>query len=113
MRFTKVNIGLAVYTERGLLVPVLLKVFFFFSSRRRHTRFLKVTGVQTCALPIFRVAPYRKNRYYTVVIWATPGRKLYFPHKKKSHLPLVFLKFVAHVGCFPKVLVAETEQVRF
>src|SRR5210317_478148 len=28
---------------------------FFFSSRRRHTRFLNVTGVQTCALPIYRV----------------------------------------------------------
>src|SRR6056300_760890 len=26
---------------------------FFFSSRRRHTRFLNVTGVQTCALPIW------------------------------------------------------------
>src|SRR3546814_3960770 len=25
---------------------------FFFSSRRRHTRFALVTGVQTCALPI-------------------------------------------------------------
>src|SRR6056300_121573 len=25
---------------------------FFFSSRRRHTRFLNVTGVQTCAHPI-------------------------------------------------------------
>src|SRR6056300_390211 len=25
---------------------------FFFSSRRRHTSFLNVTGVQTCALPI-------------------------------------------------------------
>src|SRR5213076_2726817 len=30
----------------------LLFVFFFFSSRRRHTRWLVVTGVQTCALPI-------------------------------------------------------------
>ena len=27
--------------------------FFFFSSRRRHTRSFHVTGVQTCALPIF------------------------------------------------------------
>src|SRR3546814_6144273 len=27
-------------------------MFFFFSSRRRHTRFALVTGVQTCALPI-------------------------------------------------------------
>src|SRR3546814_402389 len=30
-----------------------LLVFFFFSSRRRHTRCALVTGVQTCALPIY------------------------------------------------------------
>src|SRR3546814_2942198 len=30
-------------------------VFFFFSSRRRHTRCALVTGVQTCALPIFAI----------------------------------------------------------
>src|SRR3546814_19717934 len=30
-------------------------VFFFFSSRRRHTRCALVTGVQTCALPISSV----------------------------------------------------------
>src|SRR3546814_14257559 len=29
---------------------------FVFSSRRRHTRCALVTGVQTCALPIFMVA---------------------------------------------------------
>src|SRR3546814_18839508 len=29
---------------------------FFFSSRRRHTSCALVTGVQTCALPIFRAA---------------------------------------------------------
>src|SRR3546814_6361985 len=29
---------------------------FFFSSRRRHTRCALVTGVQTCALPIFVLA---------------------------------------------------------
>src|SRR3546814_2889187 len=27
--------------------------FFFFSSRRRHTSCALVTGVQTCALPIY------------------------------------------------------------
>src|SRR3546814_4665034 len=27
-------------------------LYFFFSSRRRHTRCALVTGVQTCALPI-------------------------------------------------------------
>src|SRR3546814_2576294 len=30
---------------------------FFFSSRRRHTRCALVTGVQTCALPIWRQYP--------------------------------------------------------
>src|SRR3546814_781807 len=30
-------------------------VFFFFSSRRRHTRCALVTGVQTCALPISQI----------------------------------------------------------
>src|SRR3546814_17874586 len=31
--------------------------FFFFSSRRRHTRCALVTGVQTCALPIWERPP--------------------------------------------------------
>src|SRR3546814_3516777 len=30
-----------------------ISCFFFFSSRRRHTRCALVTGVQTCALPIY------------------------------------------------------------
>src|SRR3546814_19655478 len=29
------------------------QIYFFFSSRRRHTRCALVTGVQTCALPIW------------------------------------------------------------
>src|SRR3546814_4119885 len=33
-----------------------LGVWFFFSSRRRHTSCALVTGVQTCALPISRMA---------------------------------------------------------
>src|SRR3546814_4146628 len=31
----------------------LVILYFFFSSRRRHTRCALVTGVQTCALPIW------------------------------------------------------------
>src|SRR3546814_1905802 len=34
---------------------------FFFSSRRRHTRCALVTGVQTCALPISRLAVDRTD----------------------------------------------------
>src|SRR3546814_8087872 len=38
--------------------------FFFFSSRRRHTRCALVTGVQTCALPIWmRVIKYRGRHF--------------------------------------------------
>src|SRR3546814_9896060 len=35
-----------------LCPSMLYFVFFFVSSRRRHTRCALVTGVQTCALPI-------------------------------------------------------------
>src|SRR3546814_1949332 len=34
-------------------VSLSFNVFFFFSSRRRLTRCALVTGVQTCALPIY------------------------------------------------------------
>src|SRR3546814_13415915 len=37
----------------------MLILLFFFSSRRRHTRCALVTGVQTCALPIFIGQSYR------------------------------------------------------
>src|SRR3546814_3284610 len=33
---------------------------FFFSSRRRHTRCALVTGVQTCALPIYKRSGQQK-----------------------------------------------------
>src|SRR3546814_3184761 len=39
------------------------RFFFFFSSRRRHTRCALVTGVQTCALPIW---PLPHDRVYAV-----------------------------------------------
>src|SRR3546814_2752036 len=37
---------------------------FFFSSRRRHTRCALVTGVQTCALPIYRLPPAARSIRY-------------------------------------------------
>src|SRR3546814_3346510 len=50
---------------------VFLLLSFFFSSRRRHTRCALVTGVQTCALPIWvktiaqsGVPGYRKTWWY-------------------------------------------------
>src|SRR3546814_12501462 len=35
--------------------------YFFFSSRRRHTRCALVTGVQTCALPIYEKRDQKKT----------------------------------------------------
>src|SRR3546814_8348731 len=43
-------------------------IFFFFSSRRRHTRCALVTGVQTCALPIWgrrRFAQRCRNKAFS------------------------------------------------
>src|SRR3546814_10575566 len=37
--------------------------FCFFSSRRRHTRCALVTGVQTCALPIFLILDEPTNDF--------------------------------------------------
>src|SRR3546814_11552946 len=39
------------------MLVVCLWFVFFFSSRRRHTRCALVTGVQTCALPIYPLTP--------------------------------------------------------
>src|SRR3546814_8253926 len=47
---------------------------FFFSSRRRHTRCALVTGVQTCALPIFRAAEIRADRGKDSSNAPAPGR---------------------------------------
>src|SRR3546814_9749584 len=44
---------------------------FFFSSRRRHTRCALVTGVQTCALPIY--VAQRKLSAQTVADLADPA----------------------------------------
>src|SRR3546814_9208596 len=50
-------------------------IFFFFSSRIRHTRCALVTGVQTCALPIFRVNAIAPGAIRTPInrsAWETP-----------------------------------------
>src|SRR3546814_6911755 len=41
---------------------------FFFSSRRRHTRCALVTGVQTCALPIFLSGGERNRAHLAITL---------------------------------------------
>src|SRR3546814_9573306 len=43
-------------------------IYFFFSSRRRHTRCALVTGVQTCALPLIR-------NTFTVAVYIDTGKR--------------------------------------
>src|SRR3546814_4767511 len=53
-------------------------LFFFFSSRRRHTRCALVTGVQTCALPISGLVPARADlRAFAVTAVDAPVRRLF------------------------------------
>src|SRR3546814_6391321 len=48
-------------------------IFFFFASRRRHTRCALVTGVQTCALPISALAYLNYKRLPTGMSAALPS----------------------------------------
>src|SRR3546814_6366231 len=51
------------------------RIFFFFSSRRRHTRCALVTGVQTCALPIWPFGvPNAASSYRLPCLHPCPNR---------------------------------------
>src|SRR3546814_5144544 len=50
-------------------------VYFFFSSRRRHTRCALVTGVQTCALPIYAETRAKCRAAWNA--WVGPSDPLY------------------------------------
>src|SRR3546814_8069549 len=81
-------------------------VSVFFSSRRRHTRCALVTGVQTCALPIYvRQPPVSTLNLAHMIplsaVWAGPERDEHF-----AAPPLLFgrtegstpFRFSLHVG---------------
>src|SRR3546814_2618633 len=53
--------------------------FFFFSSRRRHTRCALVTGVQTCALPIFPIVPECHGGNPALPVWASRSASTQWP----------------------------------
>src|SRR3546814_16629492 len=77
---------------------VLISVCFFFSSRRRHTRCALVTGVQTCALPIFEALGYPDARFPDPASWLVDEeRRAAFDGRRgqhfesRYHLPLLYL----------------------
>ena len=49
----------------------------------------------------------RGNRYYTAFVDRKDGQEIAIPHAKRKHAPIVFLKFVTRVGCWPKILYSD------
>src|SRR3546814_5674621 len=68
-------------------------IFFFFSSRRRHTRCALVTGVQTCALPI---SASRCGRSCATPWLRVPGWCSFAPKNATERLRIRFMPFIAH-----------------
>src|SRR3546814_8034919 len=73
--------------------------FFFFSSRRRHTRCALVTGVQTCALPILADIA----REHPELIRAALLRELEGPRA-----PMILAMFAAYLDGRPTEGVSES-----
>src|SRR3546814_2681848 len=61
-----------------------LVLFFFFSSRRRHTRCALVTGVQTCALPIYTVAVALEPHALFILVNLAAVRRRRFEHHRPA-----------------------------
>src|SRR3546814_15223964 len=84
----------------SMIGVILFMFFFFFSSRRRHTRCALVTGVQTCALPIFMSVfefLVLENRHDT--LWQGPrSRSLFSCPILKPRLPHSNLQQEHHAG---------------
>ena len=57
--------------ELEIGVLIVSYCFFFFSSRRRHTRSGRVTGVQTCALPILVTFRYSADNFYLITYFVS------------------------------------------
>src|SRR3546814_10044480 len=75
---------------------------FFFSSRRRHTRCALVTGVQTCALPIF-LRPVVIQALCNAFLAAQLGDAVLAAQAIQHDADLVFGREVP-AGCTPDVL---------
>src|SRR3546814_2687595 len=83
-------------------------LFFFFSSRRRHTRCALVTGVQTCALPIFiKYLGAAYLMYLAIQMWFAPVSRL--DEEKDTAIPIrtgrLFIASLMLTMGNPKVMV--------
>src|SRR3546814_6976511 len=70
---------------------------FFFSSRRRHTRCALVTGVQTCALPIYNLATIPRHDFRFHPISPNSCQHLTRPHPRRRAGSVVGQMNVLHL----------------
>jgi hypothetical protein len=54
-----------------------------------------------------KVASSRGNRYFTVFVCASTGRKLFFPHKNRKQFAVVYMEFVSKIGSHPRILITD------
>src|SRR3546814_6958156 len=78
---------------------------FFFSSRRRHTRCALVTGVQTCALPIFCSSSPRYRGQEEQMMEQAP------PHSKSGRWSATRVGSTEHPGPFCRQRRSEERRV--
>src|SRR3546814_7945771 len=81
-------------------------MFFFFSSRRRHTRFALVTGVQTCALPICH--SYPGNPFQQIAKRLRRAAR----NGTAFHLPPELVPALLASDAMPIILDLETREIR-
>src|SRR3546814_7933998 len=85
----------------------IIMVLFFFSSRRRHTRCALVTGVQTCALPIYPqfatlIAKKSNRNLRRAILMMETAKAEQYPFVTGQQLPLPdwesFIQHIAQIG---------------
>src|SRR3546814_8198114 len=97
--------------KKCMEVIVSVYIIFFLSSRRRHTRCALVTGVQTCALPIFNPAcsspPWRE------IFAADAERKQDFAEAQATYQAMVAVYSGLGYELVTLPLASVAERVRF
>src|SRR3546814_16243233 len=91
----------------GRVIFVCIQVFFL-SSRRRHTSFALVTGVQTCAIPIFGCIERQDGLAHGLIIALEPHPDIreYMPGLASARPPAPLVEILDLIDAFaPEALI--------
>src|SRR3546814_4966182 len=85
-------------------------LFFFFSSRRRHTRCALVTGVQTCALPISSAARARVEQAERAVHEADAAYQSRVSARDSAKAQLDMIRPLVEHGIEPRMTLVQMQR---